>query len=46
MGWRELALGGLEVCSVPGDHNTMIEEAHARILAEKLQDCLRKAQTT
>lgn len=46
MAWRELATGGMEVHLVPGDHNTMIKEPHARVLAEKLHDCLQKAQTT
>jgi amino acid adenylation domain-containing protein len=46
MGWRELAVGGLEVCEVAGDHYNMISEPNAKGLAEKLWDCLQKAQAT
>jgi aspartate racemase len=45
-GWGELAAGGLEVIEVPGDHNTMISETHIGTLAEKLGECLQKAQAS
>jgi len=43
-GWGELALGGVEVHNVPGDHTSIIEQPHVRVLAEKLKACLDKAQ--
>lgn len=43
-GWGQLALGGVEVVNVPGNHVTMIKEPNLPILAEKLQVCLDKAQ--
>jgi aspartate racemase len=42
-GWGEAALGGVEVYEVPGDHTSVIEEPHVRVLAEKLKACLDKA---
>src|SRR5262249_47689738 len=42
--WKRMASGGLEVHLVPGDHITMREEPHVAVLAEKLTDCLNRAQ--
>ncbi len=42
-GWQTLATGGVEVISVPGNHQSMIEEPHVQGLAEQLQ--LRLTQT-
>jgi thioesterase domain-containing protein len=39
-GWEQLALGGFEVHEIPGDHHTMLEEPHVRVLAAKLASCL------
>lgn len=44
LGWGQLAAGGLEIYEVPGDHLTMLKEPHVQVLAEKLRDCLDKAQ--
>ena len=38
--WDRLALGGMEVLEVPGDHVTMIEEPHVPVLAGQLRACL------
>ena len=35
MGWGHLALGGVEIHEVPGDHATLVKEPHVRVLAEK-----------
>lgn len=43
MAWRRYATGALEVLEVPGDHVTMMKEPHVRVLATRLQDCLRRA---
>jgi thioesterase domain-containing protein len=40
LAWSEVAGDGLEVHVIPGNHMTMLEEPHLRILAEKLTNCL------
>ena len=44
-GWGQLAVGGLEIRVVPGNHLGMLQEPHVRVLAQQLRDCLNKAQT-
>jgi thioesterase domain-containing protein/acyl carrier protein len=44
-GWGELALGGVEVWEVPGDHVTLIQEPHVRVLGNQLRACLDKAMS-
>lgn len=40
-GWGGLALGGLEIIDVPGDHNTMLKnEANVRVLAREMTECI------
>jgi amino acid adenylation domain-containing protein len=39
-GWSELALGGIQVHDVPGDHNAVLGREQARYLGEKLRACL------
>jgi thioesterase domain-containing protein len=36
MGWRTLALGGVDVKVVPGNHSGMLQEPHVRVLAQEL----------
>jgi non-ribosomal peptide synthetase component F/thioesterase domain-containing protein/acyl carrier protein len=43
-GWRALAIGGIEVQKIPGDHLNIIKEPHVAELANKLTDCLQRAQ--
>jgi thioesterase domain-containing protein len=43
-GWQTLAPNGVEVHEIPGDHINIIKEPHVRSLAEKLSECLIKAQ--
>ena len=38
--WSKLALGGVELHQIPGDHVTLIEEPNVRVLAERLAVCL------
>jgi amino acid adenylation domain-containing protein len=40
LAWSSLASGGFEVRIVPGNHLTMVEEPHAKTLAQELQACL------
>ncbi|MBR8840738.1 MAG: amino acid adenylation domain-containing protein, partial [Stigonema ocellatum SAG 48.90 = DSM 106950] len=41
-GWSNLAAGGLEIHYVSGDHVSMFTEPHVKVLAEKLQSCLKE----
>lgn len=41
--WRHLALGGIEIHDVPGNHVTSMFEPHVRVVAEKLEACLVRA---
>ena len=38
--WARLAAGELEVIIVPGDHHTMINEPHVRVLAARIKERL------
>jgi amino acid adenylation domain-containing protein len=40
MGWDKLALGGVTIYDVPGDHLSMIHDPHVQKLAEQLKNCL------
>ena len=35
-GWGEVARGGLDICDVPGDHESMFMKPHVAVLAQKL----------
>jgi thioesterase domain-containing protein len=39
-GWRQTALGGLQVHEIPGHHMNMLEEPQVRVLAEKMRIAL------
>ncbi len=39
-GWDKLALGGVEINLIPGNHLTMLKKPHVQILTEKLKFCL------
>ena len=40
--WRNVARHGCDVHPIPGDHLTMNQEPHVRILADRLRECLAK----
>jgi len=45
LNWRELALGGLDVYTAPGDDSgLMLTEPHVRVLAAQLKMCIERAQ--
>jgi aspartate racemase len=46
LGWKDLAVGGLEVYEVPGFHGAVTIDPHAKFLAEKLEPCLLLAQSS
>ncbi|MHA4895877.1 amino acid adenylation domain-containing protein [Pedobacter sp. PWIIR3] len=43
MGWKPYALKGINVHSIPGEHNTIFMSPNDKKFAAKLQDCLDKA---
>ncbi|GAA6615938.1 non-ribosomal peptide synthetase [Scytonema sp. NUACC26] len=43
LGWGQLALGGVEVHQIPGNHLTMLRKPHVKVLAEQLQVCIDRA---
>ena len=43
-GWSNLITGRLDIYEVSGDHKTIDEEPNIQILAEKLNNCLNKAE--
>jgi aspartate racemase len=43
LGWSAMAVGGVEIHQVPGDHLGMFQEPHVQMLAEKLRACIDKA---
>ena len=44
LGWGGLAAGGIDVQDVTGSHQDMLSEPNVRMLADKLQACLDRAQ--
>jgi amino acid adenylation domain-containing protein len=43
-GWNALAQRGMELHEIPGNHLNIIKEPHVGVLANKLNDCLQRAQ--
>jgi acyl-CoA synthetase (AMP-forming)/AMP-acid ligase II/thioesterase domain-containing protein/NAD(P)-dependent dehydrogenase (short-subunit alcohol dehydrogenase family)/acyl carrier protein len=43
LGWSAMAVGGVEIHQVPGDHLGIFQEPHVQMLAEKLRACIDKA---
>lgn len=46
LGWRDVALGGVQVYRIPGDHTTITTEPLVRHLARALSAALDQAQAT
>lgn len=44
LGWGKLAVGGVEIQDVPGAHEGIMVEPNVRVVAEKLRNCLDRAQ--
>ena len=42
-GWEGMARGGIEIHDITGEHTTMLQEPHVRVLAKHLRDCIDKA---
>lgn len=45
LGWGPLALGGLDVIDVPGDHLTIMDQPHVTHLAAALLDAIARARS-
>ena len=43
LGWRELAAGGADIETVPGDVGSMLKEPHVEVLAERLREHLNRS---
>ena len=43
-GWRTLVKGKLEIRSITGEHNEIMDSPHVEVLARELSDCLQQAQ--
>ena len=44
LGWSDVALGGLDIRTVPGHHNSYLHEPQVGALAEQLRECLDRAE--
>ena len=44
LGWHGLATDGIEICDVPGEHETMFREPHVHALAKIVKTCIEKAR--
>src|SRR5581483_5505843 len=42
-GWETVVTGGIDVHVVSGNHSSMLDEPHVRVLASLLKDCINKA---
>jgi amino acid adenylation domain-containing protein len=43
LGWGDLVTDGLDIQRIPGDHITLMQEPHVRVLAGKLKSSIEKA---
>ena len=41
--WKPLAKGGVDVITIPGDHLTIVTEPNVRVLAQRLDEYLARA---
>jgi aspartate racemase len=44
LGWGKRAAGGIDVHTIPGEHHTILREPYVQMLAQKLNDCIQRAQ--
>ncbi len=43
LGWGDLVADGLDIQQIPGNHTSLMEEPHVRVLAEKLKSSIAEA---
>jgi len=46
LGWKEVAIAGVEINTVPGYHEYMVHQPNVAILANQLQSCIEKSLST
>jgi aspartate racemase len=46
LGWAALAGQGLDIVEIPGNHESILQDPHVRVLAERLMEYLQKARST
>jgi aspartate racemase len=46
LGWSRVAMGGVEVHDVPGEHLSIMHEPHVEELANQLRGCLQRARAS
>jgi thioesterase domain-containing protein len=46
LGWKQIAVGGVDVFEVPGDHKHVLLPPNVTIVAQELKKSLDKALTT
>jgi amino acid adenylation domain-containing protein/non-ribosomal peptide synthase protein (TIGR01720 family) len=46
LGWDRFSTQPVTICSIPGDHLTLVHEPHVRTLAEQLSSCLAALRST
>lgn len=46
MGWGKRTRGGVEVIDIPGEHDTILNEPHVRVLAERMAVCINRVLET
>jgi thioesterase domain-containing protein/acyl carrier protein len=44
LGWKKLARGGLDIVTIPGNHESLLKPPHVQVFADRLLSQLRKAQ--
>ncbi|MEH2034162.1 MAG: AMP-binding protein [Nostoc sp.] len=44
LGWGDLAIGGVEIHQIPGNHLNLVLPPHVEVLAEKLKACLDRVE--
>ena len=43
--WQRWSTEALEIHEIPGDHNSIFEEPHVRVLADRLIECVQRARS-
>jgi len=46
LGWKRIALGGIEVRDIAGEHNVIVDHPYVQTLARELGDCMDQVQAT
>jgi thioesterase domain-containing protein/acyl carrier protein len=44
LGWKKLAMGGVDIREIPGSHEGMFREPYVQVLAQQLKSCIEEAR--